>query len=252
MEKQETIFGPFQGTTFTVVTLNRESNCTCRETHRSQSRYIDVTRPTSTTMVVMFERHTDDHWNIEGDRDLSDLWTGFTIYQIGRKTTRWVDMVWGRSKRHPDLINWGQEYREELQKQRNQTKDKNGRSKNQSLTIVESCEGFTSLIQQVWNSRKLFKMRGGWEFRCQQHCFARPEDESARKLFALLRLARQNTHASLKPTNIRGRVWKGFYIKIHEDHTVGKGINSLNHYNFVHKFFLCFKKCQYQKLNSSG
>ena len=30
------IFGPFQGTTFTVITLNRESNCTCREKSHSQ------------------------------------------------------------------------------------------------------------------------------------------------------------------------------------------------------------------------
>ena len=37
MEKQGMIFGPFQGTTFTVITLNRESNCTCREKRHSHS-----------------------------------------------------------------------------------------------------------------------------------------------------------------------------------------------------------------------
>ena len=29
--------------------------------------------------------------------------------------------------------------------------------------------------------------------------------------------------------------------KYHEDHIAGKGDNSLQHYNLVHKFFLCLK-----------
>ena len=44
MVKQDKIFGPFQETTFTVVTLNRESNCTGRgeESFPIPLRYIDV------------------------------------------------------------------------------------------------------------------------------------------------------------------------------------------------------------------
>ena len=45
MVKQEMISGPFQGTTFTVITLNRESNCTCRENHHSQFHYDTLTWP---------------------------------------------------------------------------------------------------------------------------------------------------------------------------------------------------------------
>ena len=36
MVKEEMISGPFQGTLFTVITLNPESNCTCREKRHSQ------------------------------------------------------------------------------------------------------------------------------------------------------------------------------------------------------------------------
>ena len=36
MVKQETIAGPFQGTSFTAITLNPESNCKCREKRHSQ------------------------------------------------------------------------------------------------------------------------------------------------------------------------------------------------------------------------
>ena len=48
--------------------------------------------------------------------------------------------------------------------------------------------------------------------------------------------ARQNTHASLKLTNLRESVWKELYTKIMKTTLQKKGVNSLNHYNLVHKF----------------
>ena len=41
-------------------------------------KYIDVTRTTHTNLDVKQEKRIDDDWNIDGSRDLSDLWTGFT------------------------------------------------------------------------------------------------------------------------------------------------------------------------------
>ena len=41
-------------------------------------RRIDVSRTTHPTSNVMLERRIDLPWNIEGTRDLSDSWTGFT------------------------------------------------------------------------------------------------------------------------------------------------------------------------------
>ena len=41
-------------------------------------KYIDVSRTTHTNLDVMQERRIDDYWNIDGSRDLSDSWTGFT------------------------------------------------------------------------------------------------------------------------------------------------------------------------------
>ena len=41
-------------------------------------KYIDVTRTTRTNLDVMLERRIDDYWKIDGSRDLSDSWTGFT------------------------------------------------------------------------------------------------------------------------------------------------------------------------------
>ena len=45
-------------------------------------QHIDVTGTTDTTLDVMSEKHTEDHWNVDGERELSDAWTGFTRFIV--------------------------------------------------------------------------------------------------------------------------------------------------------------------------
>ena len=45
-------------------------------------KYIDVSRTTRTNLDVMQECRIDDHWNIDGSRDLSDSRTGFTQFTL--------------------------------------------------------------------------------------------------------------------------------------------------------------------------
>ena len=45
-------------------------------------KYIDVSRTTHTNLDVTQERRIDDCWNIDGSRDLSDPWTGFTQFTL--------------------------------------------------------------------------------------------------------------------------------------------------------------------------
>ena len=45
-------------------------------------KYIDVSRTTKTNWDVMQERRIDDCWNIDGSRDLSDSWIGFTQFTL--------------------------------------------------------------------------------------------------------------------------------------------------------------------------
>ena len=47
---------------------------------------------------------------------------------------------------------------------------------------------------------------------------------------------RPNLRVFWKLTNPQGCVWETRYRKINEDHIAGKGENSLQHYNLVHKF----------------
>ena len=45
-------------------------------------KYIDVARTTDTTLDVMSEKHIEDYWNVDVDRELSDAWTGFTRFIV--------------------------------------------------------------------------------------------------------------------------------------------------------------------------
>ena len=42
----------------------------------------DVSRTTQTNLDVLQERRIDDYWNIDGSRDLSASWTGFTQFTL--------------------------------------------------------------------------------------------------------------------------------------------------------------------------
>ena len=61
-------------------------------------KYIDVSRTIHTILDVMQERRIDDYWNIDGPRDLSDSWTGFTKFTLsGDKTSRRIYVVQGET-----------------------------------------------------------------------------------------------------------------------------------------------------------
>ena len=45
-------------------------------------KYIDVTRTTNTPFDVMLVKNIDDCSNVDGDRELSDSWSGFTRFTV--------------------------------------------------------------------------------------------------------------------------------------------------------------------------
>ena len=60
-------------------------------------KYIDVSRTTQTNMDVMLERRIDDDWNIDGSREMSDSWKGFT--QFTHLTEKPPDgYIWSRER----------------------------------------------------------------------------------------------------------------------------------------------------------
>ena len=82
--KPEKILGLSQKISFTVITWNPVSNCTCRKKNRSLFHWnsFDVTRTTCTTSDFTLEKSIYDYWNVDGGRELSDTWTGFRRFTI--------------------------------------------------------------------------------------------------------------------------------------------------------------------------
>ena len=60
-------------------------------------KYIDVTRATSTSLDVMMEKNIDYYLNVDGDRELLDMWTGFTRFTVldEKQPDGWICMVRG-------------------------------------------------------------------------------------------------------------------------------------------------------------
>ena len=58
-------------------------------------KYMDVSRTTLTNLDVLQESRIDDYWNIDGSRDLSDSWTGFTQFTLLEETSRRIYVVRG-------------------------------------------------------------------------------------------------------------------------------------------------------------
>ena len=73
------------------------SRCTPSQTVNAERRnisiptkYIDVTRTTHTSLDVMMEKHIEDYRNVDGEKELTDAWTGFTRFiLLNEKPSDW-------------------------------------------------------------------------------------------------------------------------------------------------------------------
>ena len=77
-------FCPCREASYTAITLNPEVKLLSsrEESFPVPLKYIDVSRTTHTNLDVKQEKRIDDYWNIDGSRDLSDPWTGFTQFTL--------------------------------------------------------------------------------------------------------------------------------------------------------------------------
>ena len=157
-------------------------------------RYIDVTRATNTTLDVLLEL-IDDYWNIEGDRDLSDAWRGFT----------WFTML---NEKPPDGKTWSGERLTKRQKNI-QVGSLVGQKYGIMSNAAERKEKQKWAIEKPMldNARKLrgvyfidptdaeFKetiknARKSWKSRWKQPCLTRSQEISTEKPVVLLAFAR--------------------------------------------------------------
>ena len=140
-------------------------------------------------------------------------------------------------KRPPDLTLCGQRDGKICRRRRSEGKRKSGPSKNRSSTVLENCVEFTSMIQQMKNSRIFWRnARRKLEvpMPAAMLCTTRREEyretcrgkENCKTKYACNVEADESTRKRLKGTLHKG----------HDDHFAGRGVSSLNHYNLVHKF----------------
>ena len=177
-------------------------------------KYIDVSRITHTNLDVMQERRIDDYWNIDGSRDLSDSWTGFTQSTLleekppdgymwsGERLTR------KQLTSRPDHL--CPELWTKLGKMLSWRRDINGPMNNRNSIMPEDYEEFISLILRTRNSKKPLRLlTRNWKRRWLLICLARqarhvsmvgPVEKPMR--------SNRNLSASWKPVNPQDCVWK--------------------------------------------
>ena len=120
-------------------------------------KYIDIARTTHTSLDVLLEKHIDDFWNVDGERELSDAWTGLARFILlnGRQpdgfsrsgerltrnqTTSRPDNVWPDMWKHMSDA-----------AQINAKRNKSGPSRNQSSIMLENYVVSSSLGQMMKN-----------------------------------------------------------------------------------------------------
>ena len=206
-------------------------------------KYIDVSRITHTNLDVKQEKRIDDYWNIDGSRDLSDLWTGFTHFTLleekppegkmwsGERLTRkqltsrpdrlWSE-IWGKMGKHAKL-------KEKLKWSNEKLHLENERKLRGIYFIDPEDKEFKETIE---NARKRLETSVALAMPCQimksnKNNGCGPSNKIKERLACILE-ASESTRLGMGES----------VPNYHEDHIAGKGDNSLQHYNLVHKFVL--------------
>ena len=161
--KQLMTSGPCQETSFAAITLNPgQALLAERRIIPYSLEYIDVARTTHTNLDVKQEKRIDDYWNIDGSRDLSDPWTGFTQFTLLEEKPPNGCMWSGERLTRKQLTSRPDHLWPELWK----TMGKNAKLKEKQkwshekihLETHENCEGFISLTRRIRNSKKPSRM----------------------------------------------------------------------------------------------
>ena len=204
-------------------------------------KYIDVSRTTHTNLDVKQEKRIDDYWNVDGSRDLSDPWTGFHSFTLleekapdgymwsgGRLTRKQLtsrpDHLWpelwksmGKHAKLKEKQNWSNEkiHLENAQKLR-------------GIYFIDPED--TEFKETIKNARKKLETSVAPAMPCKtmkKNCGSGGSNKIKNK-----------TCVYWKVMNLRDCVLEIQYRIIMKTILQGKGDNSLQHYNLVHKFIL--------------
>ena len=193
-------------------------------------KYIDVSRTTHTNLDVKQEKRIDDYCNIDASRGLSASWTGFTQFTLFRErltrkqlTSRpdhlWPEL-WKSMGKHAKL--------KEKQKWSNEKIHLENARKLRGIYFIDPED--TEFKETIKNARKKLETSVAPAMPCKimkKNCGSNGSNKAKTRLACILE-ADEST-----------RLRMGNSVPNHlEDHIVGKGDDSLQHYNLIHKYIL--------------
>ena len=203
--------------------------------------YIDVTRTTYTSLDVMLEKQIEDYWKVDGERELSDAWTGFTrIVRLKGKATGRIHMVREETYKEtknlssydvwPDMWKFMSDAAKKKAKQRwaiEKPKLDNARLLRGIFFIEPEDVEFRHIIK---NARRKLDIPMPAAMPCKIPIESGGETHrnigKRKTKYACVVDSDESTRSSPE----------GAGYKPHQDHTAAKGMNSLNHCSLVHKF----------------
>ena len=206
-------------------------------------KYIDVTRTTHTNLDVKLEKRIDDYWNIEGSRDVSDSWTGFTQFTLLEEKPpngyMWSGWRLTRKQLRSRPNHLWPELREKMTKNAKLKEKQKWSYEKRHLDNARKLRGIyfidpedKEFKETIKNARKKLEASVAPAMPCKisknnKNCGNGEKSNNAKSKLACILEASESTRLLIGeslPTH-------------HEDHVAGKGDNSLQHYNLVQKFY---------------
>ena len=202
-------------------------------------KYIDVSRTTHTNLDVKQEKRIDDNWNIDGSRDLSDYWTGFTQFILleEKPPNGYMWSGWRLTRKQltsrPDHL-WPEHWKKmgknaklkEKQKWSNEKLHLDNARKLRGIYFIDPED--KEFKETIKNARKKLETPIAPAMPCQimkKNCESGASHKIKTRLACILE-ASESTRLRMGES----------LPNHHEDHIAGKGNNSLQHYDLVHKF----------------
>ena len=211
-------------------------------------KYIDVSRITRTTLDVKQERRIDDYWSIDGSRDLSDSWPGFTQFTLlEEKTSRRTNVVRVEiDEKTVDIqakLFMAKTLGENWKECQTEGKANNWSNEKFHLDNARKLRGIyfidpedKKFKETIKNARKNLETPMAPAMPCKtskkrKHGETRGKTNEFKSKLACILEVSESTRLRMEE----------FLPNHHEDHVSGKGDNSLQHTILFINLFLCLK-----------
>ena len=190
----------------------------------------DVSRTTHTNLDVKQEKRIDDYWNIDGSRDLSDPWTGFTQFTLLEEKAPDGKMWSGERLTRKQLTSRPEGKHAKLKEKQKWSNEKLHLENAQKLRGIYFIDPEDKEFKEtIKNARKKLETSVALDMPCKimkKNCGSGGSNKIKKNKLACILEADESTRLRM------GNSVPNF----HEDHIAGKGDNSLQHCNLVHKF----------------